>query len=326
MPVPTADHVLVRIAATSLNLSDWECLVGSPLYSRIGGLRRPARRTLGSDIAGTVEAVGSAVTRFAVGDEVYGDNLGQMGGFAELARAPEKMLAHKPAGLTFVQASTMPQAGAIGCRALLARRPAADADQRRRGRSGSFAIQLAKRPGAHVTGVDNAEKLDFMRSLGADEVIDYRTPTSPAMAAVRPGARSGRPPQPVRLPSRAGARRHLPLCGWHRARAARYRHRRRGGGQGDRAQPRVLMVKSGPCALRPARRAVCGRRGGHPRRPHLRARCGARCLAVPGRRPRPRQGRGRGRLSSEPAAAFEEAVQQHDGGGHERQHDGIAEP
>ena len=169
-------HVLVRVRAVSLNLSDWECLVGSPLYSRIGGLRRPASRVLGSDIAGTVEAVGSAVTRFAVGDEVYGDNLGQMGGFAELARAPEKMLAHKPAGLTFVQASTLPQAGAIAVQGTALAAPG------KRllingggGGSGAFAIQLAKEAGAHVVAVDNAAKLDFMRSLGADEVIDYRT-------------------------------------------------------------------------------------------------------------------------------------------------------
>jgi len=175
-PLLEAHHVLVRVRAVSLNLSDWECLVGSPLYSRIGGLRRPASRVLGSDIAGTVEAVGSAVTRFAVGDEVYGDNLGQMGGFAELARAPEKMLAHKPAGLTFVQASTLPQAGAIAVQGTALAAPG------KRllingggGGSGSFAIQLAKEAGAHVAAVDNAEKLDFMRSLGADEVIDYRT-------------------------------------------------------------------------------------------------------------------------------------------------------
>ena len=106
---------------------------------------------------------------------MYGDNLAMMGGFAEYAVAPESALAPKPAQLTFAEASTLPQAGAIalqgtaptapGCRVLI---------NGAGGGSGSFAIQLAKRLGAHVTGVDNAAKLDFMRSLGADDVIDYR--------------------------------------------------------------------------------------------------------------------------------------------------------
>ena len=174
-PTPGPDQVLVRIAATSINLSDWECLCGSPLYARIGGLRAPARRTLGSDIAGTVEAVGDDGTRFRTGDEVYGDNLLLKGGFAELAVAPESALAHKPDELTFNEASTIPQAGAIALQGT------ADVTAGQRvlingagGGSGSFAIQLAKHAGAHVTGVDNAGKLDFMRSVGADDVIDYR--------------------------------------------------------------------------------------------------------------------------------------------------------
>jgi NADPH:quinone reductase-like Zn-dependent oxidoreductase len=174
-PVPSADQVLVRVAATSLNLSDWECLRGSPFYARIGGLRTPARSTLGSDIAGRVEAVGADVTRFRPGDEVYGDNLGLKGGFAEYAVVPESALAPKPEQLTFSEASTVPQAAAIalqgtagvaaGMRVLI---------NGAGGGSGTFAIQLAKRAGAHVTAVDNAGKLDFMRSLGADEVLDYR--------------------------------------------------------------------------------------------------------------------------------------------------------
>jgi NADPH:quinone reductase-like Zn-dependent oxidoreductase len=173
-PVPSADQVLVRVSSTSLNLSDWECLRGSPFYARIGGLRTPARSTLGSDIAGRVEAVGADVTRFRPGDEVYGDNLGLKGGFAEYAVAPESALAPKPEQLTFSEASTIPQAGAIALQGT------ADVAPGMRvlingagGGSGSFAIQLAKRAGAHVTAVDNAGKLDFMRSLGADEVIDY---------------------------------------------------------------------------------------------------------------------------------------------------------
>src|SRR5262245_35121748 len=104
-PAPAAGQVLVKVAATSINLSDWETLRGSPLYSRIGGLRSPARRVLGSDIAGWVDAVGPDVTRFRPGDEVYGDNLMLKGGFAEYAVAPESVLAHKPAALTNAQAS-----------------------------------------------------------------------------------------------------------------------------------------------------------------------------------------------------------------------------
>ena len=175
MPSPASGQVRIKVAATSVNLSDWEGLRGSPAYARIGGLRTPARRTLGSDIAGVVDELGEEVTRFQIGDEVYGDNLALMGGFAEYAVAPESALAHKPAELTFAEASTIPQAGAIalqgtqraapGCRVLI---------NGAGGGSGSFAIQLAKRLGAHVTGVDNAAKQDFMMSMGADAVIDYR--------------------------------------------------------------------------------------------------------------------------------------------------------
>ena len=173
-PSPATGQVLVRVASTSVNLSDWECLRGSPLYARIGGLRAPAHRTLGSDIAGRVEAVGSGVTRFRTGDEVYGDNLGLKGGFAEYTVAPESALAPKPEGLSFNEASTIPQAGAIALQGTAGVGPG----QRvlingAGGGSGSFAIQLAKRAGADVTAVDNAGKLDFMRSLGANEVIDY---------------------------------------------------------------------------------------------------------------------------------------------------------
>jgi NADPH:quinone reductase-like Zn-dependent oxidoreductase len=173
-PSPSANQVLVEVAATSVNLSDWECLRGTPLYARIGGMRAPARRTLGSDVAGRVEAVGSGVTRFRPGDEVYGEI--RMGGFAEYAVASESALAHKPETLTFAEASTLPQAGAIALQGT----SGVGSGQRvlingAGGGSGSFAIQLAKRAGAHVIGVDNAGKLEFMRSLGADEVIDYRS-------------------------------------------------------------------------------------------------------------------------------------------------------
>ncbi|NNH68568.1 NAD(P)-dependent alcohol dehydrogenase [Nocardia uniformis] len=174
-PSPGPKQVLVQVHATSINLSDWETLRGTPLYSRIGGLRAPRRPVLGSDIAGRVEVVGSEVTLFAPGDEVYGDNLMLKGGFAEYAVVPESALAHKPAALSFAEASTLPQAGAIALQGT------ADIAAGMSvlingagGGSGAFAIQLAKSAGAHVTGVDNAAKLAFMRTLGADEVIDYR--------------------------------------------------------------------------------------------------------------------------------------------------------
>ena len=137
MPSPAAGQVLVQVAATSVNLSDWETLRGSPLYARLGGLRTPARRTLGSDIAGWVDAVGDGVTRFRPGDEVYGDNLALKGGFAEYAVAAESALALKPAGLTFARGVDAPAGRsdrAAGNRRRRGR--AARADQRRRRRLG----------------------------------------------------------------------------------------------------------------------------------------------------------------------------------------------
>jgi len=174
VPSPGENQVLVEVVATSVNLSDWECLRGTPMYARIGGLRAPARPTLGSDIAGRVVSVGSGVTMFSRGDEVYGES--PMGGFAEYAVARETALAPKPETLTFAEASTIPQAGAIALQGTAGLEPG----QRMLingagGGSGSLAIQLAKRVGAHVVGVDNAHKLEFMRRVGADEVIDYRT-------------------------------------------------------------------------------------------------------------------------------------------------------
>jgi NADPH:quinone reductase-like Zn-dependent oxidoreductase len=176
MPTPGPGQVLVRVAATSINLSDWETLLGTPAYSRIGGMRTPRHRILGSDVAGRVEAIGEGVTALKPGDDVYGDNLSLKGGFAEYVVAPAAALAVKPARLTFEEASTIPQAGPIALQGTAgAGRGSRMLINGAGGGSGSFAIQLAKRLGAHVTGVDNAEKLEFMRAVGADAVLDYRS-------------------------------------------------------------------------------------------------------------------------------------------------------
>jgi len=175
VPTPRAGQVLVRVMATSINLSDWEGLRGSPGYARLGGLFRPSRHVLGSDIAGLVVSLGADVTRFKVGDAVYGDILAVLGGFAEYAVAPEHALALKPAGLSFAQASALPQSGAIAVQAIARAKPGDRVlVNGAGGGTGAFALQLASAAGIHVTGVDNTWKLDFMRSLGADEVIDYR--------------------------------------------------------------------------------------------------------------------------------------------------------
>jgi NADPH:quinone reductase-like Zn-dependent oxidoreductase len=178
-PTPTDDEVLIKVQAASVNRSDWEALIGKPLYARIGGLRKPRGHILGSDIAGRVEAAGKNIKRFQSGDEVFGDILGpgRMGGFAEYVCARERALALKPAGLTLEEVAAIPQAGVIALQGIR------DKGQVRPGQkvlingagggAGSFAVQLAKLYGAEVTGVDNTGKLDFMRSLGADHVIDY---------------------------------------------------------------------------------------------------------------------------------------------------------
>jgi NADPH:quinone reductase-like Zn-dependent oxidoreductase len=176
-PTPRDDEVLVKVRAVSLNRSDWEALRGKPAYARLGGPLRPRHHILGSDIAGRVEATGRATTKFRPGDEVFADILSSMGGFAEYVCAPERALAPLPAGMTYEEAAALPQAGAIALQGIR------DTGQVQAGQqvlingagggSGMYAVQLAKLAGAEVTGVDNPEKLAFLRSLGADHVIDY---------------------------------------------------------------------------------------------------------------------------------------------------------
>src|ERR671918_21033 len=112
-PTPKDDEVLIKVRAVSVNRSDWEGLRGKPLYARIGGLLRPRRQILGSDIAGRVEVAGSNVKRIKPGDDVFGDILERMGGFAEYVCARESALALKPARMTFEEASAIPQAAVI---------------------------------------------------------------------------------------------------------------------------------------------------------------------------------------------------------------------
>jgi NADPH:quinone reductase-like Zn-dependent oxidoreductase len=177
-PVPGDGQVLVKVRAVSLNASDWEMLRGKPLYSRIGGLRRPRRHVLGSDVAGRVEAVGQGATRFSPGDDVFADILDHMGGFAEYVCVPERVLEPVPAGMTHEEAAALPQAAAIALQGIRTRGRVRPGHRvlinGAGGGSGMYAIQLAKLDGAEVTAVDNAEKQDFMRELGADHVLDYR--------------------------------------------------------------------------------------------------------------------------------------------------------
>ena len=175
-PVLGERDLLIRVRAASLNRSDWEGLIGKPFYARMGGLFRPGAKILGTDVAGMVEAVGGAVESFLPGDEVFGDTMYLNGStFAEYVKAPETApIVHKPAALTFAEASTLPQAAAI---AIQGTRRIEPGDRvlvnGGGGGAGAFAVQLAKTAGAEVTAVDNGYKQDFMRSIGADHVIDY---------------------------------------------------------------------------------------------------------------------------------------------------------
>ncbi|HEX8218188.1 MAG TPA: NAD(P)-dependent alcohol dehydrogenase [Chloroflexia bacterium] len=176
-PTPTDDEVLIKIEAVSVNRTDWEGLVGKPAYARIGGLRKPRRQVLGSDIAGRVEMVGRNVTRFQPGDAVFGDILGRMGGFAEYVCARERALALKPAGMTFEQVAAIPQAAVIALQGIRDKGRVKPGQKvlinGAGGGTGTFAVQLARLYGAEVSGVDNTGKQEFMRSVGADHVIDY---------------------------------------------------------------------------------------------------------------------------------------------------------
>jgi len=175
-PKVASGDVLLRVHAASAHVGDWHFMTGLPYLFRIAGsgLRAPKTRVRGTDVAGRVEAIGKDVTRFQPGDEVFGicD-----GAFAEYAAAREDKIAPKPANLTFEQAATVPTSGSTALQAL---RDAGKVQPRQTvliigaaGGVGSFAVQIAKAFGAHVTGVCSTTKVELVRSIGADDVIDY---------------------------------------------------------------------------------------------------------------------------------------------------------
>jgi NADPH:quinone reductase-like Zn-dependent oxidoreductase len=174
-PEPAEGQVLVRVRAASVNPYDWHVMRGTPYLVRLfAGLRRPSSPLLGADLAGIVESIGAGVTRFRPGDEVFG---GGEGAYAELAVAKEDRLAAKPASLSFEQAAAISIAGTTALQGLRDH-GRLQAGQRvlvngAGGGIGTFAVQIAKSMGAHVTGVCSTGKLELVRSLGADEVIDY---------------------------------------------------------------------------------------------------------------------------------------------------------
>jgi NADPH:quinone reductase-like Zn-dependent oxidoreductase len=167
------------VRAASINEWDQGLMRGTPIVNRTGGLRRPRRRILGSDVAGVVEAVGGSVTRFRPGDAVFGDLSGcGFGAFAQYACAPESAFTAKPGFLTFEEAAAVPQAGGLAIAGLAKGGPLRPGQRLLMngggGGVGTFAIQVARASGVEVTGVDGPGKLDVMRELGADRVIDFR--------------------------------------------------------------------------------------------------------------------------------------------------------
>lgn len=176
-PTPKDDEVLIKVYAVSINDWDLGLLDGDFINRLLNGLRKPKRKILGSDIAGQVEAVGKNVTLFKPGDEVYGDLSGRWGGFAEYVCARENALALKPSTMNFAQAAAIPQAAMLAVQGLI------DIGKIKEGQKllingagggvGTFGIQIAKLYGVEATGVDHTGKLDMLRSMGFDHVIDY---------------------------------------------------------------------------------------------------------------------------------------------------------
>ena len=191
-PVPEGDRVVVRVVAASVNRADLDFLYGLPKVARAGtGLRAPRFKAVGVDVAGVVDAVGPEVTRFKPGDRVFADLYPfSHGAFAEYASAPDRAFAPIPPGLSFEQAATLPHSGILALQGLRRRNGRTVGPGNRvlidgaSGNVGPFAVQIAKHLGAEVTAVCSADKADFVRSLGADHVLDYRT-TDPTRTGQR---------------------------------------------------------------------------------------------------------------------------------------------
>jgi NADPH:quinone reductase-like Zn-dependent oxidoreductase len=181
-PSPGPGEILVRVHAAAVNAYDWHVMRGDPLLARLAapavfGLTGPKVRIRGRDFAGRVEAAGAEVTRFAVGDDVYGDLGDANGAFAEYVAVPAELAVRKPATLSFEQAAAVPLAGNT---ALMGLRDAAGVRSGQRvlingasGGVGTFAVQIAKAFGAEVTAVCSTRNADLVSSIGADHVIDY---------------------------------------------------------------------------------------------------------------------------------------------------------
>lgn len=180
-PAPVDDQVLVRVRTASVNRADLDGITPRPQFVRIFiGLRAPRSLRLGCDVAGVVERIGPGVTRFQLGDEVFGDMYPfGAGSFAEFVCAPERAFQPIPPGMSFDVAATLPHSAILAMQGLRLRggrtirageRVLIDGAS---GNVGPFAVQIAKSLGAEVTGVASTEKLDLVRSLGADHVIDY---------------------------------------------------------------------------------------------------------------------------------------------------------
>ncbi|MFL7840284.1 MAG: NAD(P)-dependent alcohol dehydrogenase [Candidatus Promineifilaceae bacterium] len=178
-PTPAEDEVLVEVRASSLNFGDVALLKGSPAVVRFSsGLRKPKYPILGGDVTGRIVGIGRHVRRFQPGDEVFAD-IGShgFGAYAEYVAVPEKALALKPANASFAEAGAAPQAAVVALQGLR------DSSQVQAGQKvlingasggiGPYAVQIAKAFGAHVSAVCSTANLDFLRSIGADEVIDY---------------------------------------------------------------------------------------------------------------------------------------------------------
>ena len=181
-PTANDDEVLVRVHAASMHPDVWHVVTGLPYVLRLmgNGVRKPKWRVPGSDLAGVVESCGKNVTRFNVGDEVFGESVKfgwkNGGAFAEYAAVPQELLALKPSNVTFEQAAAVPTSGYIAMYSLASAVSLSGRSVLINGAGGcmgSLAIQIAKADGARVTAVDRSEKLPMMLSLGADRVIDY---------------------------------------------------------------------------------------------------------------------------------------------------------